>query len=341
MKKLLYLFIALILIGGILTTVVYNYAFSNNINSSKNIQIRIPTGSKYEDVLVILKEQNVLKNYTSFDLLAKRMNLNKKVYPGNYVFKPGMNNKDIIRMLRGGLQTPVKVTFNNVRTKQDLAGKISKTLEIDSATFLSMLYDTAFLQANGLDTNTVLCLFIPNTYEMYWNTSQKKLMERVQKEYKNYWTETRINKAKEQGLTPIQAATLASIVQAEQLARPSERPIIAGLYLNRLKKNMNLESDPTLIFATRDFTIKRVLNIHKSIDSPYNTYMHAGLPPGPINLPEISSLNAVLNPDKNDYIFMCAKEDMSGYHNFAIDYATHLKNAQLYVAALNKMKIYK
>ena len=341
MKKIVYFLLFILVVSCFGAALTYYYVFTNNINSTKSITIKIPTGSTYSDVLAILKEQKVLKNYNSFDVLAKKMNLTNKVYPGNYIFKPGMNNKDIIRILRGGLQTPVKVTFNNVRTKQDLAGKISKTLEIDSATFLAMLYDTTFLHANGLDTNTVLCLFIPNTYEMYWNTSQKKLMERVKKEYNTYWNQTRITKAKEQGLTPIQAATLASIVQAEQLARPSERPIIAGLYLNRLKKNMNLESDPTLIFATGDFTIKRVLNIHKSIDSPYNTYMHAGLPPGPINLPEISSLNAVLNPDKNEYIFMCAKEDMSGYHNFAIDYATHLKNAQLYVAALNKMKIYK
>jgi UPF0755 protein len=341
MKKILLLLIVIIITGIIGAGIGYNYFFSNNINSSSPIHIYIPSGSSYSDVLSILKENKVLKNYSSFELLASKMNLTKKVYPGHYLFKPKMNNKDIIRMLRGGLQTPVKVTFNNVRTKADLAGKISRCLEIDSVSFYNMLYDTSFLSKNGLDTNNVLCLFIPNTYEMYWNTSQKKLMERVIKEYKTFWTDERKSKAQAQGLTQMQVSILASIVQAEQLSRPSERPIIAGLYLNRLHKGMLLESDPTLIYATGDFTIKRVLNIHKEIDSPFNTYKNVGLPPGPINLPDISSLNAVLNPNKNEYIFMCAKEDMSGYHNFAVDYNQHLKNAALYTAALNKMKIYK
>lgn len=341
MKKGLFVIGSILLISILTGVFTYLYFFSPNINATKEIAINIPTGTTYSELLQLLKDKKLLKNYYTFDVLAKRTKLFKKVYPGHYVFKASMTNKEIIRIFRGGLQTPVKVTFNAVRTKEELAGKMSKTLEIDSATFLSMLYDSTFLSMNGVDTNTVIALFIPNTYEMYWNTSQKKLMERVMKEYNTYWTEARKTLAKEQGLTPIQVSILASIVQAEQLEHPSERAIIAGLYLNRLRSNMLLQSDPTLIYATRDFSIKRVLNIHKAIESPYNTYLYEGLPPGPINLPEMSSLNAVLHPDKNNYLYMCAKEDFSGYHNFAVDYATHLKNANLYSAALNKMKIYK
>lgn len=340
MKKIGLFFLLFVGLAGIAAIIGYRIINADNVNGNKPIHIYIYTGSTYTDLLETLREQNALKNEASFDRLADMMKF-KKVFPGHYIIKPGMSNIDMVRMFRGGLQTPVKVTFNNVRTKQDLAGKLSHTLEIDSLQFLAMLYDSSFLFNNQVDTHNVMALFIPNTYEMYWNTSQKKFMDRVIKEYKTFWTESRKAKAKAQGLDPLQVSILASIVQAEQLSKPSERKTIAGLYLNRIRKNMPLESDPTLIYATGDFTIKRVLNIHKTIESPYNTYKYAGLPPGPINLPEISSIDAVLNPESNNYIFMCAKEDMSGYHNFAADYATHLKNAALYTAALNKMKIYK
>lgn len=334
-------FIVIILLGLLLVGIGYLFLLGNNMNGTTPINFKIHTHATYAEVICDIKDKQILRNRWSFELLAKQLHYEKKIHPGNYLFKPGMSNKEMLRMLIGGHQTPVNVTFNNVRTKKDLAGKLSRALELDSATFLQLLYDTTFLTSHHLDTNTVICLFIPNTYEMYWNISQDRFMERVSLEYQRFWNATRLQQAKSIGLTPIEVSIMASLVQAEQQRFPAERPRIAGLYMNRLKKGMPMENDATLIFAIGDFSMKRVLNVDKAIDSPFNTYKNKGLTPGPINLPDRSSIDAVLNYEKNDYLFLCAKEDFSGFHNFAADYATHQKNAKLYTTALDKRNIYR
>jgi len=206
---------------------------------------------------------------------------------------------------------------------------------------LGLLNNKDFITELGFKKETVLCLFLPNTYEFYWSTDAKQFILRMNDEYKKFWNETRTKKAKEVNLTPIEVSILASIVQAEQGRFNDEKPTIAGLYINRLTQGIALQSDPTLVYAAGDFSIKRVLNVHKEINSPYNTYMYAGLTPGPINLPEISSIDAVLNYEKHDYLFMCAKDDFSGYHYFAKTASQHNVYAQRYHAALNGQKIYK
>lgn len=307
-----------------------------NLGENKTSYFYIPTGSTIEDVNRLLYEDGFVINSTSFEWLAKLKKF-QKVYPGRYLIKAGMSNNELINMLRSGTQTPVKVTFNSIRTKEQLAGKVSSQIEADSISIISLLNDEAFLAKFGLNPDNILSVFLPNTYEFYWNTSAEKFLNKMYKEFNNFWTEEKRKKANSIGLTPIEVSVLASIVQAEQSSHINEKATIAGLYINRLNKGMRLESDPTLVYALGDFTIKRVLNVHKEIESPYNTYKYGGLPPGPINLPELSSLNAVLNYNKNDYIFMCAKEDFSGYHNFARTLEQHNVFASRYRAALNAL----
>jgi UPF0755 protein len=244
-------------------------------------------------------------------------------------------------MLRSGAQTPVHVTFHSVRLLEDLPEKLCKNTGIQPTDLRKLLLDDSTARAFGFSNETFISMFIPNTYEVYWTISPKELLEKMHAEYRAFWGQDRRKKAAELGLTPEEVSTLASLVQAEQLAYPEERPVIAGLYLNRLEKGMKLDSDPTLIYASGDFSIKRVLNEHKAIESPYNTYKYGGLPPGPINLPEIASIDAVLNYQENNYLYMCAKDDLSGYHNFASSLSQHLKNARKYQQALNQARIYR
>jgi UPF0755 protein len=243
-------------------------------------------------------------------------------------------------MLKSGRQVPVKISFHIVRTVNDIAGKVSKKLELDSASLVKLFQDEDFLSKNGdftkLSAPTIL---IPNTYEFWWNTSAEGFFERMLKEYNKFWNQERKEKSQNLGLSRLEIYTLASIVQAEQTVHKSEWKRIAGLYINRLKINMLLQSDPTLVYAWNDFTIKRVLNKHKELDSPYNTYLYPGLPPGPINIPEPDAVDAVLNYESHKYLYMCAKEDFSQYHNFAENYQQHLNNANRYHNALNKKGI--
>ena len=250
-----------------------------------------------------------------------------------------MNNNDLVNLLRSGKQSPVKVTFNNVRSLKDVSSKLSQYLEADSNQIYESFIDNKFLSDNQLNINNVISVFIPNTYEFYWNTSADDLRARMMREYKTFWNRERRKKAAKLKLSYSEISTLASIVEKEQNIRSDERPKIAGLYLNRIQQGMKLESDPTLIFALQDFNINRVLNKDKKVDSPYNTYKFKGLPPGPICIPSINSIDAVLNFEKHDYIFMCAKEDFSGYHNFATTYKQHLVNARKYQRMLNKKRI--
>jgi UPF0755 protein len=301
----------------------------------------IPTGSTYKSVVDSLKKNDMLRDELSFSLLAKMIGYQDKVLPGRYLITKDMNNRDALRILKGGLQTPVKLTFNNIRLKHELVDKVSKNLEMSSDTLLQLLNSPATATKYGFDTTTIMCMFLPNTYEVLWTITPERLLERMSKEYKRFWTKKRLSEAEKIGFTPIQVSILASIVEAEQQRRNDEKPRVAGLYINRLKLNMPLQADPTLIFALQDFSIRRVLKVHREVDSPYNTYVRTGLPPGPINLPSLTSLEAVLHYEKHDYTYMCAKEDFSGYHNFTNDFTQHLNNARLFQAALNKLSILK
>jgi UPF0755 protein len=244
-------------------------------------------------------------------------------------------------LLRSGQQAPLNVTFNNIRLKEELAEKICSEVSADADEFLALLNDSSVVSEYGFTTETIMCMFIPNTYEVFWTITERELMDRMYQEYKRFWNDERRAKADALGLTLTEVSILASVVQAEQLGHPDERPRVAGLYINRLERNIALQADPTLVYALGDFSIKRVLDTDKEIDSPYNTYLYAGLPPGPINLPEISSIDAVLNYEDHDYLYMCAKEDFSGYHNFANNLQDHLNNARKYQRALNQARVYR
>ena len=262
----------------------------------------------------------------------------KNIKSGRYLIQDGMNNNELVNLLRSGRQTPVNVVFNNIRTKEEFAGKISHQLELDSAQIIEAMLDTAFLNPLNLNAFTVSSLFIPNTYEFYWNTTVTSFLSRMVAEHHHFWNESRQSKAKRLNLTKEEVVTLASIVEKETLQK-SEQPVVAGLYLNRLKKSMKLQSDPTVIFAIGDFSIRRVLKKDLKYDSPYNTYKYKGLPIGPISIPSIRAIDAVLNYQKHEYLYMCAKEDFSGYHNFAKSVRQHYVNASKYRKALNDKNI--
>ena len=341
-RKFVTAFVLLAIIGCCgMVYELYSRVYQPNIVMPDNDEkyIYIPSNSEFTDVVKLLSENGLLINANSFEWLARQKKYDTNIKAGRYRINRALNNNDLVNLLRSGKQTPIKVTFNNLRNKEQLAGKIASQIEADSLSILNYITDTIFLNKLQLNTDNVACLFIPNTYEFYWNTSVEGFVNRMVKEYSNFWNSSRKKKAAEIKLNYYQVAVLASIVEKEQSIKRDERPEIAGLYLNRLKKRMKLESDPTLIFALGDFTIKRVLNKDKKVKSPYNTYKNKGLPPGPICIPSINAIDAVLNASEHKYIFMCAKEDFTGYHNFARTYAKHLVNARKYQKALNKRKI--
>jgi UPF0755 protein len=249
-----------------------------------------------------------------------------------------MNNKELVLLLRSGKQTPVRLTLNNIRLKENLAGLVSGSLEIDSAEFLELILDDETMKPYGLDGENSLSLFIPNTYEFYWNTPAEKFLEKMGKEYNKFWNEQRRNQAKSIGLTPSKVSVLASIVEQET-KQIDEKDEVAGVYMNRIRKGWKLEADPTLVFALGDFTVRRVLNAYKQIDSPYNTYLYQGLPPGPICMPSVSSVDAVLNYTRHDFLFFCASVDSPGFHCFAKTYEQHKVNARKFQKELNKRNI--
>ncbi len=302
--------------------------------------ITIPTGSTFKDVQSTLYDGRYLNDLISFSFLAKLMDYDVSVKPGLYVIKSKATNYEVIRMLRAGEQTPVNITFNNVRLVQELPAKITQNLEMDSAAFQQVLQNDSLVKAVGFDSLTLVGMFIPNTYQVYWNIKPEALFMKMKKEYDRFWGEKRKKLAETIGLTPKEVTVLASIVDAETTYR-EEEPRVAGLYMNRLKKGYLLGADPTLVFAHQDFEIRRVLNKHKEIDSPYNTYKYTGLPPGPINMPSPTAVNAVLNYEQHRYLYMCAKEDFSGYHNFATNLKDHNENARRFQQAMNRAGIYR
>lgn len=335
MRKLILFLLASILL---ITFSFYTYQICytpNILVGGEDRVIIIPDKADFSVVQKILHEGQYVQDLISFSFLAKLMDYDEAVKPGRYVMRANMTNIDAIRFLRLGLQEPVKITFNNVRLIPELSEKITRNLSMKPQEFEAGLIQFAMHNDYGFNKDNVLCMFIPNTYEVYYNISTESLIDRMHGEFENFWNAERLEKAKALGLTPIEVSILASVVQAESV-RKDEAPIIAGLYYNRIKQGIPLQADPTLKFAVGDFTLKRVLNVHKEVNSPYNTYKNKGLPPGPINMPEIQSLEAVLDYFKSDYIYMCAKEDFSGRHNFTASHDEHIRNANRYQKALTR-----
>lgn len=302
--------------------------------------VYIPTGSDYETMKDILYGNGVIVNRNNFEWLAQKKNLENNVYPGHYVIESQMNNNELINLFRSGSQTPVHLTFNNIRTNTELAQVISGQLEIDSAEIVKMLTDSTLTQKFGFHPRTIISMFIPNTYEVYWNVSANDFLARMYTEYNNFWDASRLEKAEQVGLSREEVSALASIIDKET-TKTDEMSAIAGVYLNRLKYGWRLQADPTIVYAWGDFTIRRVLNLHKQIDSPYNTYKYYGLPPGPICMPSIAAMDAILNRENHSYMYFCAKDDFSGYHVFATTNAEHSYNADKYRRALDELNIRK
>lgn len=329
LKTIIVVAAGLFLVVAIITYVKF---FTNNTKFSKNeLYVEIPTGSKYEDVQKIVAP--FVDNMSGFDLMASLRSYDKNVKPGRFLFKKGMGNFAIIASLRRNV--PVKIAFNNQERLENVAQRIGSEIEPDSLQLITAFRDSVFLKKNGLTKENVLSIFIPNSYEFYWNTSAEKFRDKMLEEYKKFWNKERMAKAKQLGMTPEEVMALASIVQKETV-KIDERPKVAGAYLNRLKQGMPLQGDPTVIYAIKlrdnnfNQVIKRVWHNDLLIHSPYNTYVTIGVPPGPITQPDISAIDAVLNPEKHDYLYFCASVDRFGYHEFAVTYAQHLVNAKRY-----------
>jgi UPF0755 protein len=339
-KKFIIAFVVIIVLALAGTGVIYYLKyFGPNVTDNEDY-LYIKTGSTYQDVYKTIQDQHIVNDTTSFNWSAINMKYPGRIKAGKYRLEKGMSNRALINRLASGTQEPVKVTIKNLRLKEQFAGFLATKLEPDSMAMIMLLDSASFVEKYGFNTDNVYTMFLPDSYEFYWNTSPQKFFDKMYANYQKFWTPGRKAKAEAINLSPIQVSILASIVDAEAL-HDDEMPAIAGLYLNRLRTNRKLQADPTVIFATGDFTIKRVLNRYLLTNSPYNTYLYTGLPPGPIMMPSQNAVNAVLNYQKSDYIYMCAKEDFSGYHNFAVTEADHLVNARKFQQALNERNIKK
>jgi UPF0755 protein len=344
LRKIIGIFSLIVIIGGTIVGVyLYKKIFAPNTKFSESeVAIYIPTGSQFEAVSKLVAPY--VENLETFEWVADKKHYPENVKAGKIVFTKGMSSSDLITALRNPV--PVKISFNNQETLQDAMGRIAQQVEPDSLSLLKAFTDKAFLDENGLTEDNVLSIIIPNTYEFYWNTTATKVRERMIDEFRKFWTPERKAKAEALGLTPLQVSALASIVHKETV-KADERPRVAGVYLNRLAQGWPLEADPTVIYAKKkvddDFgqVIKRVLKAYLTIDSPYNTYKYTGLPPGPIAMPDITAIDAVLNPEKHNYMFFCASVTNFGYHEFAVTEAQHAANSAKYHAWLDKMDIKK
>lgn len=330
--------ISVLMIYGL---ILLNQIFSANTKfTEKEVYVYVLTDSKYDDVKKLLAPY--VKNMNRFDLVASKRGYDENVVPGRFLLTNGMNSYALVKAMR--MNSPVKLAFNNQERVEDLAGRVGSQIEADSLSLLTSFKDSIFLKESGFNEENVLAMFIPNTYEVYWNTSAVKFRDKMIKEYRNFWTKERVAKAEKQGLTPIDATILASIVHKESVKK-DERPRIAGVYLNRLRAGMPLQADPTVIYAIKkksnDFeqVIKRVFYNDLTMSHPYNTYNNLGLPPGPIAMPDITALEAVLTPEKNDFIYFCASIDRFGYHEFAATYEEHTKNAKKYSDWINSQDV--
>ena len=325
--------------GGFASRYYYTFYRPNLLPSELPVYIYVPRNADFGALVDSLRARGCLRNVESFIRAAKKEQLSQRMKGGRYELKFGMNNKTMVRLFALGWQSPVKLVISgNIRSVEKLAMVLSRPIEADSAAMLQTLTDEAFIAKMGFDSTSLFSLILPNTYEVYWNTLPDKIVERLYKEYQNYWNQERHDKASSIGLSLLQVSTLASIVQEETNYTP-EMPAIAGVYMNRLKMGMPLQADPTLKFALRNAAIRRVLNVDKQVDSPYNTYKYRGLPPGPICVPSLATLEAVLNYERHNYLFFCANSNFNGSHLFAANLRDHMRNAKAWQQALNQRGI--
>lgn len=339
MKKAAIILGTLLLVALALAGVGYYYILSPNTTVKDDGIVFILPGDSFETVMISLQSKGYIKNEHTFRRVAALKDYPGAVKPGRYRIKDGWNNNQLVNTLRSGNQAPVNFTFNNIRTMKDFAGSVGRQLNIDSVEFLRLVNDPDFVKQQGFTAETFIGMFIPNTYQIFWNTTADGFISRMNKEYSKFWNEKRMAKARKAGLSPMDVTIIASIVE-EETNQAQEYPIIAGVYINRLKKGWKLEACPTLKFALGDFTLKRILDRHMETESPYNTYKYAGLPPGPVRMPSIQVIDAVLDYQHHDYMFFCAKSDFSGTHYFSRTLRQHNQHAAEYHRALNKMKIY-
>ena len=340
-KRILYLIGAFIFIGVIIVLIVFKSIFGIKIQTEKkNVVLFVPTGATYSQVIDSLNTKVLIKDPKLFDWIARKKHYPSHIKPGKYVIERDIKYISLVNLLRSGRQTPVKVTFSSARTLNDLAFKVGEQIEADSAKLMSFFSDPENYRKDGFTKENIISVFIPNTYQFFWNTDAERFYLRMLKEYKDFWNDQRMDKAKEIGLNPTEVSILASIID-DEVAKPDEKTRIAGVYLNRLKRGIPLQACPTIKFALNDFTITRILYKHLHVESPYNTYKYKGFPPGPIGCPSVESIDAVLNAEKHDYIFFAAKPDFSGYHNFSRTLKEHNRNAAIYQKELNKRKIFR
>lgn len=346
MKNLKKILLGVALIGMIAMAVFAYYVYQNILvpNTAFNnteAHVYIETGASFNEVKEELEP--LLKSIETFERVAKRKGYVNNIRPGHYIIKKGMNNNEIINSIRIG-RVPIKIRFNNQERLENLAGHLANQLETDSISLLQAMRDSSFLKAAGFNSNTALGMYIPNTYEIYWTTSAVEFRDKMLREYNSFWNEDRSGKADQLGLSRDEVMALAAIVQKET-TKVQERPRVAGLYINRIKRGMPLQADPTVIYAKKltdgdfDQVIKRVLNGDLQIDSEYNTYRYGGVPPGPITMPDISSIDAVLNYEKHDYLYMVASIQNFGYHKFAKTHAQHVQNAVEYRQWINNQGV--
>ncbi|UPQ79252.1 endolytic transglycosylase MltG [Flavobacterium azooxidireducens] len=336
-KIILYISLVILLVVAYFGFKVYQIVFTPNTSfSEEKVTVFVPTNANFEEVKAIVSPY--LKDMDKFETLANRRGYSTEVKAGKFELTKNMNTNSIVSALRRSV--PVRVTFNNQERLENFAGRISSQIEADSIQLLQAFKNPKFLEENGFTEETVFTLLLPNTFEFYWDTSAEKFRNQMAKEYFRFWNDERKAKAEKLGLTPIEVSILASIVHKET-AKVEERPRVAKVYLNRMNIGMPLQADPTVIYAYKlvanDFNqvIKRVYYKHLEVESPYNTYRNAGLPPGPIFMADVNAIDAVLNPEQHDFIYFCASVERFGYHEFATTLEQHNVNARKYAAWLN------
>lgn len=329
-----------IVVGAMLMRTYVKFSHPNITEHLDNPILFVPSGSGFEAVVDSLIQGGFLKDEQSFREVARMKGLNDgTVRPGRYKIETSWSNRHLVNHLLAGSQATVRMVLNGARLPEDVATRAGRYLESDSAAILRAITDPALLSAQDIEPQELMCTFIPNTYDFFWTTSPEGFLTRMVKERDRFWAnKNRLEKAEILGLSPCEVVTLASIVEKETIVA-RERPRVAGLYLNRLRKGMKLQADPTAVFATRDFAARRILNRHISFDSPYNTYLYPGLPPGPICMPSINSIDAVLDAEQHEYLFMCARPGNSGEHAFAKNHSAHSRNAAKYRSWLNRQGI--
>lgn len=342
MKKWVLVITGVLLVGvsGVLILWFLVFKTSIKLDTGEQVSFYVPTGSGFEEVINRLEEMEIISHPDLFRSMAIRKNLPRHIYPGHYLISEGMSHNALINMLRAGKQVPEMVTFHNIRTMAQLSGRIAAQIETDSASLHHYLSSPETLQQFGLTPEALAGIFIPNTYELYWNSTPEAFVRRMVREYERFWTGERKDKAAKLKLTPNNVSTLASIID-EETRFDEEKATIAGVYINRLRKGIPLQADPTIKFALNDFDKSRILTTDLNVNSPYNTYRNRGIPPGPIRIPSIAAIDAVLNHEQHDYLYFCARDDFSGYHHFSRTLQEHNRYAQRYRKALDQRRIWK